>query len=41
MQYLHNRAVQDYDLYLICIDYFKIIQLQYASNRILSTMITV
>ena len=36
-----TRAVQDYDLYWICIDYFKIIQLQYASNRILSTMITV
>ena len=35
------RAVQDYDLYWICIDYFKRIQSQYAFNHILSDMITV
>ena len=38
---LHARAVQDYDLYWIHIDYFKRIQLQYASSCILSNMITV
>ena len=38
---LGARAVQDYDLYWICIDYFKRIQLQYASSRILNNMITV
>ena len=35
------RAVQDYDLYWIHIDYFKRIWLQYASSHILSNMITV
>ena len=36
-----SRAVPDYDLYWICIDYFKRIWLQYAFSHILSNLITV
>ena len=36
-----NKAVQDYDSYSICIDYFKLLWLQYASERILNHLITI
>ena len=36
-----SRAVQDYDLYLICYDYFELLWLYYHSPHILSSLITV
>ena len=36
-----DRAVQDYNLYWIHIDYFKKIQLQYVSNHIFSIIVIV
>ena len=39
--WIQHRAVQDYDLYLICYDYFELLWLQYDWLHILSSFIAV